>query len=79
MLTALIAFAMPAQAKLFVSVEERGDKITADLQGNNSYHAHLARELASIASIEKGQHDLGAAKVLIKMAEQEAAKAGGAK
>jgi len=79
MLTALVAFAMPAQAKAFDSIEDRGDKITADLQGNDSYHAHLARELASIASIEKGQHDLGAAKVLIKMAEQEAAKAGGTK
>ncbi|EAU54804.1 hypothetical protein [Mariprofundus ferrooxydans] len=79
MLTALLAFALPAQAKLFTSIEERSDAITAELQGNNNYHANLARELASIASEEKGQHDLGAARVFIKMAEEEAAKAGGAK
>jgi len=79
MLFALLSFALPAQAGMFTSIEDRGDKITAELQDNNSYHAHLARELASIASIEKGQHDLGAAKELMDVAEEEAAKAGGTK
>lgn len=79
LLSALLTYALPAQAQLFVSVEERGAKITADLQGNESYHALLARKLASIATTEKGQHDLRAAKTFIKMAEDEAAKAGGSK
>ncbi|MDQ6991856.1 MAG: hypothetical protein Q9M31_00135 [Mariprofundus sp.] len=79
MLTAMLAFALPAQASLFDSVDDRGDKITDQLQGNNSYHAHLAREFAMIASSEKSQHDLGVAKCFIKMAEEEAAKAGDAK
>ncbi|MDX8405647.1 MAG: hypothetical protein R8K50_05785 [Mariprofundus sp.] len=76
----LLAFALPAQAaSMLVSVEDRAATINTDLQGNNSYHAHLARELASIAESEKGEHDLGAAKEFIKLAEEAAAQAGGAK
>jgi len=72
----LFAFALPANAVLFVGVDERGEILEAQLEGNNSYHAHLARELAAIASEEKSQHDLMAARLFIKMAEEHAAKAG---
>ena len=77
LLITLFAFSLPASAALFVSIEDRSDAIAAQTQGNNSYHAHLARELAVIAVVEKGQHDLEAAKEFIKLAEEHAAKAGG--
>jgi len=77
---ALFAFALPAQsAGFFTSVDDRTDTMSAQLQGNNSYHAHLARELADIAAEEKSQHDIGVAKAFMTMAEEHAAKAGGAK
>lgn len=79
MLFALLAFAMPAIAGTWTGIEDRSDRITAHLQGNNNYQAHLARELASAASDEKAQHDLAAAKELIKLAEDAANKAGSAK
>jgi len=75
----LLAFALPAQAGVFDSVDDREAQLNQQLQGNNSYHAHLARELASIASSEKSQHDIGVARKFMDMAEQHAAKAGGAK
>ncbi|MDX8408395.1 MAG: hypothetical protein R8L58_08425 [Mariprofundaceae bacterium] len=75
----LLAFVLPAQAGAFDSVDDRETRLNQQLQGNNSYHAHLARELASIASIEKGQHDIGVARKFMDMAEQHAARAGGAK
>jgi len=79
MLFALLAFALPAQAGMFTSIEDREAQISSQLQGNNSYNAHLARELASASSTEKAQHDLSAAKELMKLAEDAANKAGGAK
>ena len=75
----MLAFVMPTQAGAFDSVEDREARINEQLKGNNSYHAHLARELASIASIEKGQHDIGVARKFMDMAEEHAAQAGGAK
>lgn len=72
-----LMFIMPAEASMFSSVEDRADQLETNLKGNNSYQAHLARELAFIAVDEKGQHDLAAAKAFIKMAEEHAAQAGG--
>jgi len=76
----LFAFALPANsAGFFTGVEERTDTMNAQLQGKNDYHAYLARELADIAIEEKYQHDMAAAKEFMNMAEQHAAKSGGAK
>jgi hypothetical protein len=77
LLLTLFAFALPANAGWLAGTDERGEKLEAQLEGNNSYHAHLARELAAIASEEKSQHDLEAAHEFIKMAEDHAAQAGG--
>jgi len=76
---ALLAFALPAQAALFSTIDSRGDKISAELKGNNSYHAYLARDLTSIASSEYDEGDASAARVFINKAEAEAAKARGTK
>jgi len=72
----LFAFSITASA---AGVEDRAASVRAELQGNNSYHAHLARELAGIAEDEIGQHDLNAAKSFMEMAEEHASQAGGAK
>ncbi|MDX8397570.1 MAG: hypothetical protein R8K49_04545 [Mariprofundaceae bacterium] len=61
------------------SVDDRYDVLHNQLKGNHSYEAHLARELASIASEEKSQHDTDVAKAFMTMAEQHAHKAGVAK
>jgi hypothetical protein len=60
-------------------VQERADTLNAQLQGQHDYHASLAKELADIAEIEIGQHDMHAARAFIEMAEEHAAKAGGVK
>ena len=75
-LLSLFAFALPAGA---ASIESRTEALNAQLQGNNSYHAYLARELASVAQEELGQHDLNTARAFMKMAEEHAAQAGGSK
>jgi len=75
-LCALFAFSMTASA---AGVEERAEAVNAQLEGNNSYHAHLARELAGIAEAELGQHDINTARSFVAMAEEHAAQAGGAK
>jgi len=62
-----------------VSVDDRAEALNASLKGNSSYEAHLARELASVASEEKLQHDAQVAKAFMSMAEEHAAKAGGSK
>lgn len=74
----LFAFSLPAQAGMFTSIESRAEHVNAQTQGNNGYHAHLARKLASIAEEEKSQHDMEAAREFIRMAEDHAAQAGGA-
>jgi len=76
LLLTLFVFALPANAGWFTSVEERSEKLETQLEGNNSYHAHLARELAAIANDEKSQYDMEAAHEFIKMAEEHAAQAG---
>ena len=68
-----------AAAGWTVSVDERADALNANLKGNSSYEAHLARELASVATEEKSQHDIQVAKAFMNMAEEHAAKAGGSK
>ncbi|GAV19682.1 hypothetical protein MMIC_P0633 [Mariprofundus micogutta] len=78
LILALFAFALPASAGLS-SIEDRAEAVEAQTEGNNSYHAHLARKFAFIAVDEKGQHDLAAAKEFINMAEEHAAQAGGSK
>jgi len=75
----LLACSWTANAGVFTSTEERADALNAQLKGNNSYHAYLARELATIAVVEKGQYDSRVAKAFIQRAEEEAAQAGGAK
>jgi len=75
-LLSLFAFALPASA---ASIESRTEALNAQLQGNNSYHAHLARELASVAQEERDQHDLNTARAFMNMAEEHAAQAGGSK
>ncbi|NWF36323.1 hypothetical protein [Mariprofundus sp. KV] len=78
LLFTLFAFSMPASAGMFSTIDERANQISTQLEGNNSYHAHLARELANIAVEEKGQHDVTAALEFIRMAESHADQAGGA-
>ena len=73
----LFAFSLPAQAGLFSTIDDRANQVSEQTKGNNSYHAHLARELADIASEEQSQHDTPAALEFIRMAEDYAAKAGG--
>jgi len=73
----LMSFAPSASAGTFGdSMEERAAAVRSQTEGLNNYHAYLARELAMIAGAENSQHD-GADRVFMKMAEQEAAKAGG--
>jgi len=61
------------------SVDDRADALASQLNGNNSYHAHLARELANVAMEEKSQHDIGVARAFMNKAEEHAAQAGGSK
>lgn len=61
------------------SVDDRADALQAQLKGNNSYQAHLAREFASVAVEEKAQHDVQVAQAFMNKAEAYAAKAGGSK
>ena len=73
----ILAFALPANAFTLQGVDERARKIHEQLEGNESYEAHLARKLASIARAEKAHPDLEGALLFIRMAEEHAAKAMG--
>jgi len=75
----LLMFPISASAGKFLSVEDRVDIVNEQVKGNDSYQAHLARKLADFASEELSQHDLRTALAFIKMAEEAATKAGGAK
>jgi len=66
----------PATAGIFTGIEERTAAVHEQTEGMDNYHAYLARELAMIAGAEKSQHDC-ADRAFMKMAEEEAAKAGG--
>jgi len=71
----LFAFATLANA----GVEDRATELHAQMKGQHNYHAYLARELANVAEAELGQHDINTARSFMEMAEEHAAKAGGAK
>jgi hypothetical protein len=71
-----LMFALPAYAG---NVESRAAAVKQQTEGNNSYYAYLAREYANIAEAEKAEHDVDAARRFIKMAEENAAQAGGVK
>ncbi len=62
-----------------VSVDDRAAALNTQLEGNHSYHAYLARDLADIATEEKAQHDGDVARAFMNMAEEHAAQAGGSK
>ena len=62
-----------------VSVDDRAEALNTQLEGNHSYHAYLARDLADIATEEKAQHDSDVARAFMNMAEEHAAQAGGSK
>jgi len=77
---AMLMCAGSASAASFATgVEARADALDAQLKGNQSYEAHLARELANVATEEKSQHDIAVARAFMDEAETYAAKAGGAK
>jgi len=77
---AMLLFAGSASAASFaVSVDERADALETQLKGNNTYKAHLARELAGVAVEEKSQHDITVARTFMSKAEEYAAQAGGSK
>jgi len=78
LLFTLFAFSLPAHAGMFSTIDDRANQISAQLQGNHTYHAELARQLANVALEEKSQHDTPAAMEFIRMAEDHAAQAGGA-
>ncbi len=76
---AFIVLPFTASAASFLSVDNRADIVNEKVKGNHSYHAYLAKKFADYASEEVSQHDLSTAKAFINMAEDAAAKAGGAK
>jgi len=53
--------------------------IEAQVAGNNSYDALLAKKLARIAVEEVDQHDMPAVRAFMNLAKQHANKAGSAK
>jgi len=75
----LVCAGSASAASFTVSVDERADTLATQLKGNNSYHAHLAREFADVAMEEKSQHDISVARAFMAKAEEYAAQAGGAK
>jgi len=79
LLLSLFVFALPANADTFNSIGARVEQINAQLQGNHGYHANMARQLASVASTEDGEHDIRAALRFIELAEAHAAQAGASK
>ncbi len=79
LLLSLFVFALPANAATFSSIDARVEQINAQLQDNHDYHANMARQLASIAGTEAGEHDVRAALQFIELAEAHAAQAGASK
>ena len=70
------AVVLSANSALAAGVEERSTQLQSALQGNHSYEAYVARDLASIAEDEKSQHDTDVARAFMDLAEQYAQKAG---
>ncbi len=75
----LMSVGTASAASWMDSVDDRADALATQLKGNNSYHAHLARELADVAMEEKSQHDISVARAFMAKAEENAAQAGGSK
>ncbi|MDQ6974801.1 MAG: hypothetical protein Q9M10_07925 [Mariprofundaceae bacterium] len=72
----LVVIGMSATTAMAASIEERSATIETQLKGKHGYHAELARELASIASEEKDQHDTDVGQAFMRLAEEHAQKAG---
>jgi len=72
----LVAICMSASTAMAASIEDRSDSMEAQLKGNHSYHAELARELSNIANEEKSQHDSDVGQAFMRLAEEHAQKAG---
>ncbi len=76
-----LAFASPAFAGplglLDKSIEERAATVSAQIKGQQNYHAYLAKELTIAAKAEKNQGDVKVAQAIMSLAEEHAAKAGG--
>jgi hypothetical protein len=75
----LSVLSQPAHAGMLPDTQADAAAIEARLAGNDGYHALLAKKLARIAVEEAGQSDMPAARAFIRLAEQHAEKAGGAK
>lgn len=76
MIILTLAFASPAFAGVFDSVDDRAARVEDQTKGRHDYQAELARDLASIAQDELSQHDLSAARQFMNLAEQAAARGG---
>jgi len=76
----LLMFSSPAYAvELYTDTDAQAEAIQERLKGNYDYNSLMAVKLTHIAVEEKGQHDLPAARQFMRLAEEYAAKAGGAK
>jgi len=73
----LICAGSVSAASFTASVDDRAEALTAQLKGNNSYQAYLAREFSDVAAEEKSQHDIQVARAFMDKAEEYAAQAGG--
>ncbi|MDX8388557.1 MAG: hypothetical protein R8M46_08545 [Ghiorsea sp.] len=58
------------------NIADRADALKASVQDNQSYDAHMARELSLIAEQEKAQNEINVANAFMSEAEKHAAKAG---
>jgi len=59
-------------ANLIPDTEAEARAIVAEMEGYSGYLPILARKLANLAIIEKGQHDLTAARQFVRMASEHA-------
>ena len=78
----LLMFSNPAhaaEANMTTDTEADADAIQNQFKGRYDYNSLMAVKLADVAIEEKSQHDHGAARQFIHLAESYAAKAGGAK
>lgn len=76
-----VLFILPftASAGTFLSVGDRAEAVNKQVANSNTYEAYLARKFTAFAEEEVAQHDLQAARSFIALAEEAAAKVGGAK
>lgn len=77
-----VLFILPFSASaagIFTSTDTRAAAVENEVAGNYTYEACLARKFVAFAEEELSQHDMDAAHAFMQMAEEAAAKAGGAK